>query len=126
MRKRMFNLREYLDYVALGRNKGMEWAKEIGAMTHIGRHTLFDKVAIDKALDELAGNKENEEAEKQITKRLFKVNEYLEYVGLGRTKGMEWANEIGAVGHIGRRAYLDRAIIDKALDELPRSGKDEE
>lgn len=48
-------MQEFLDYVGLGRTKGTEWAKEIGAMKRIGRRTFFDVVIIDKALDELAG-----------------------------------------------------------------------
>ncbi len=58
MNKRLFNANEYLEYVSMGRTKGMEWAKEIGAMKHIGRRAFFDKVIIDKALDELAGDKQ--------------------------------------------------------------------
>lgn len=55
MKKRLLNMQEFLDYVGLGRTKGTEWAKEIGAMKRIGRRTFFDVVIIDKALDELAG-----------------------------------------------------------------------
>ncbi len=56
MKKRLLNMREYLDYVGLGHTKGREWAKEIGAVKHIGRRTFFDVTIIDKALDELAGD----------------------------------------------------------------------
>ncbi len=62
MTKRLLNLREYLDYVGMGRTKGTEWAKEIGAMKHIGRRAFFDKVIIDKALDELAGDDKGKNA----------------------------------------------------------------
>ncbi len=56
MKKRLLNTQEFLDYVGLGRTKGTEWAKEIGAMKHIGRRTFFDVVIIDKALDEMASD----------------------------------------------------------------------
>ncbi len=62
MTKRLLNLREYLDYVGMGRTKGTEWAKEIGAMKHIGRRAFFDKVIIDKVLDELAGDDKGKSA----------------------------------------------------------------
>ncbi len=58
MKKRLLNMREYLDYVGLGHTKGREWAKEIGAVKHIGRRTFFDVTIVDKALDELAGDKQ--------------------------------------------------------------------
>ena len=50
--KRLLNLMEYCEYVGLGPTKGREWAKKIGAMKHIGIRVLFDKVIIDKAIDE--------------------------------------------------------------------------
>ena len=40
-------------------------------------------------------------------KRLFNVSEMLRYTGLGRTKGLEWCKEIGALRHIGKRALYD-------------------
>ncbi len=61
-----------------------------------------------------------------MQKRLFRASEYLEYVGMGRTKGMEWAKEIGAMKHIGRRAFFDKVIIDKAIDALPTNECDTE
>lgn len=51
-------------------------------------------------------------------KRLFNVSEMLRYTGLGRTKGLAWCKEIGAVRHIGTRALYDRQVIDRAIDEL--------
>lgn len=51
-------------------------------------------------------------------KRLFNVSEMLRYTGLGRSKGLEWCKEIGALRHIGTRALYDRRVIDKAIDEL--------
>lgn len=57
-----------------------------------------------------------------MEKRLLNLNEFMAYVGLGKTKGMEWAKEIGAVRHLGRRVFFDRVIIDKALDDMPMNG----
>ena len=51
-------------------------------------------------------------------KRLLNVKEMLEYTGLGRTTGLAWCKKIGSLKHIGSRALYDRAIIDKATDEL--------
>ena len=51
--KRLLNVSELCAYTGLGRNKGMEFAKEIGAMVKIGRRSLFDKVKIDNAIDEM-------------------------------------------------------------------------
>ena len=57
--------------------------------------------------------------EKEVQgKRLLNVAEMLKYTGLGRTKGLAWCKEIGALRHIGSRALYDRVVIDKAIDEL--------
>lgn len=50
-------------------------------------------------------------------KRLLTQREFCEYTGLGRTKGNEWAREIGAITHVGRRVLFDRFTIDRAIDE---------
>lgn len=49
-------------------------------------------------------------------KRLLSVQEFCRYVGLGKTKGIEWAKSIGAVKHIGSRVLFDRVIIDRAIE----------
>lgn len=51
-------------------------------------------------------------------KRLMSERETCEYVGLGRSKCRSWAEEIGAIRRIGRRVLYDRAVIDRAVDEL--------
>lgn len=51
--KRLLNVSELCAYLNLGRNKGMEFAKEIGSEVKIGRRSLYDKIKIDKAIDEM-------------------------------------------------------------------------
>lgn len=51
--KRLLNLEEFILYTSMGRVKGKAWAKEIGAMKHIGRRVVFDRVVIDRVLDEI-------------------------------------------------------------------------
>lgn len=51
--KRLMNLEEFLKYTSMGRVRGKAWAKEIGAMKHIGRRVVFDRVVIDRVLDEM-------------------------------------------------------------------------
>ena len=53
-----------------------------------------------------------------IEKRLLTEAEAMCFVGLRRTKFRSWAAEIGAVRHIGRRVLYDRAVLDRAVDEL--------
>lgn len=49
--RRLLDATEVCIYLGLGRNKGIEFAKSIGAERKIGRRSLYDKVVIDKALD---------------------------------------------------------------------------
>lgn len=49
--RRLLGATEVCIYLGLGRNKGIEFAKSIGAERKIGRRSLYDKVVIDKALD---------------------------------------------------------------------------
>ena len=58
-------------------------------------------------------------------KRLLNVAELQEYVGLGKSKSIEWGKAIGAEKRIGRRLLFDRVIVDKAIDELQTSDSDE-
>ena len=51
--KRLFDAVEVCAYLNLGRNKGVEFAKSVGAEIKIGRRCLYDKKVIDKALDEM-------------------------------------------------------------------------
>ncbi|MCI8823008.1 MAG: polyprenyl synthetase solanesyl diphosphate synthase [Lachnospiraceae bacterium] len=48
---RLMNARETCNYLRLGRNRGIEFAKSIGAEIKIGRRCLYDKVVIDQYLD---------------------------------------------------------------------------
>ena len=50
--KRLLNLQEFSNYTGLGKTKGKEWAGKYGAIRHIGRRILFDRVIIDKVLSE--------------------------------------------------------------------------
>lgn len=50
--KRLLDANEVCVYLSLGRNKGIEFAKNIGAEIKIGRRALYDKAKIDKYLDE--------------------------------------------------------------------------
>lgn len=54
-------------------------------------------------------------------KRMFNISEAGNYIGLGRTKTMEFCNEIGATVHIGRRVLYDREVIDRAISERRES-----
>lgn len=51
--KRLLDANEVCVYLSLGRNKGVEFAKSIGAEVKIGRRCLYDKNAIDRYFDEL-------------------------------------------------------------------------
>lgn len=56
----------------------------------------------------------NENAEK----RLLSIAEAAQYIGQGETRTRSYMEEIGAVRKMGRRVLFDRAVIDRALDEL--------
>lgn len=49
--KRLLNANEVCVYLNLGRNRGVEFAKSIGAERKVGRRCLYDKVAIDRYFD---------------------------------------------------------------------------
>ena len=48
---RLMSAKEVCAYLGLGRNRGVEFAKSIGAEVAIGRRRLYDKVVIDRYLD---------------------------------------------------------------------------
>ncbi|SEV81590.1 DUF6462 family protein [[Clostridium] fimetarium] len=50
--KRLLDIGEVCIYLSLGKNKAVEFAKEIGSEVKIGRRSLYDKTKIDKYLDE--------------------------------------------------------------------------
>lgn len=51
--KRMLSALEMANYVGLGRNKAREFAESVGAMRKYGGRVLFDRKALDKALDDM-------------------------------------------------------------------------
>lgn len=50
--KRLLDVNEVCMYLNLGRCRGVEFAKSIGAERKIGRRSLFDKKVIDEYFDE--------------------------------------------------------------------------
>lgn len=53
--KRLLDVTEVCQYLSLGRNKGVEFARGIGAEVKVGRRSLYDKVKIDQYFNELTG-----------------------------------------------------------------------
>ena len=51
--KRMFDVPDLCAYLNMGRTRAVEYAKQIGAERRFGRRCLYDRIIIDKALDEL-------------------------------------------------------------------------
>ena len=56
--KRLLNVKELCAYIGMGHTRAEAWAGEHGALKRIGRSVLYDRVAIDKAIDENTGDKE--------------------------------------------------------------------
>ena len=52
--KRMLDAKEVCMYLSLGRNRGVEFARSIGAERKIGRRSLYDKFVIDRYFDKQA------------------------------------------------------------------------
>lgn len=52
--KRLLDVNEVCMYLNLGRNRGVEFARSIGAERKIGRRSLYDKVVIDRYFDRQA------------------------------------------------------------------------
>lgn len=50
--KRLLDASEVCCYLSLGRCRGVEFAKSIGAEVKIGRRCLYDRVKIDNYLNE--------------------------------------------------------------------------
>lgn len=50
--KRLLDASEVCYYLSLGRNRGVEFAKSIGAEVKVGRRSLYDRVKIDRYLNE--------------------------------------------------------------------------
>ena len=52
---RLMDTEELRAYTNLGRNNAMKLGEEIGAKVKIGKRVLWDRVKIDKYLNELTG-----------------------------------------------------------------------
>lgn len=52
--KRLVGLDEWMKFTGLGRNKAMEFGKEIGCRVRVGRRILYDLRKADKEIDKLA------------------------------------------------------------------------
>lgn len=52
--KRLLDANEVCYYVSLGRNRGIDFARSIGAEIKIGRRSLYDKTKIDQYLNEIS------------------------------------------------------------------------
>ena len=50
-KNRFMDAKQVCSYLGLGRNRGVEFAKSIGAEVAIGRRRLYDRVVIDRYLD---------------------------------------------------------------------------
>ena len=50
--KRLLDASEVCYYPSLGRNRGIEFARSIGAEIKVGRRSLYDRAKIDRYLDE--------------------------------------------------------------------------
>ena len=50
---RMMGLPELCAYIGMGQTNARKFGVDAGAVRKIGRRTLYDRVLIDKALDEL-------------------------------------------------------------------------
>lgn len=59
-------------------------------------------------------------------KRLLGKRELCAYIGMGQSRGVEWAKGIGAAIRICGRLLFDKCVIDKAINthgEYTRDGK---
>lgn len=54
--KRLLNVKELCAYIGMGHTRAEAWARKHGALKRIGRRVLYDRVAIDKAIDENTGD----------------------------------------------------------------------
>ena len=50
--KRLLDASEVCYYLSLGRNRGIEFARSIGAEIKVGRRSLYDRAKIDRFLVE--------------------------------------------------------------------------
>ena len=52
--------------------------------------------------------------------RMLDTKQLMQYTSLGKNSAMIFGKECGAARYIGRRLLFDKAIIDRALTELPQ------
>lgn len=52
--KRLLNTEEACRYVGMGRTKTRSWCEEIGAVKKFGARVVYDRVVIDRVLDQMA------------------------------------------------------------------------
>lgn len=65
MGKRLMGIKELCEYCGIGECTAREWGREIGAERRIGRRVLYDRVVIDREIDQL-GSGDNEDIVAQI------------------------------------------------------------
>lgn len=58
--KRLLDIEELCFYIGVAKSKARAWGKEIGAERRIGTRVLYDRVAIDAAIDAQARQSEQE------------------------------------------------------------------
>ena len=51
--KRLLDAAELAEYTGLGRNTARKFAEEAGALRRYGKRVLFDRIALDKAIDQM-------------------------------------------------------------------------
>lgn len=56
--KRLLDVRELCTYCSIGTCTAREWGRDIGAERRIGRRVLYDRVAVDAAIDRLGSGEE--------------------------------------------------------------------
>ena len=50
--------------------------------------------------------------------RMLSVDGLAAYIGMGRTKALEFGERCGAKRKMGKRTLYDKKVVDKALDAL--------
>lgn len=51
--KRLLDIKELCTYCGIGTCTARDWGRDIGAERRIGRRVLYDRVAVDAAIDRL-------------------------------------------------------------------------
>lgn len=54
LEKRLLSAREAAAYIGQGTTNARVWLESIGARRNFGRRVVYDKVVIDRAIDEMA------------------------------------------------------------------------